>query len=107
MRPGWPLTRTRRLSSSPKAAHLRHGGHEARDERGADERLLRRHRLAAAVGVEDGVLGEQLLEGLQVALLGGREEPLEQGVAGGLVGVEARAARPRDACAPASRAAAS
>ena len=73
-------------------AHLSHGGHEARDERGAEERLLRRHRLAAAVGVQDGVLGEQLLQGLQVALLGGREEPFEQGVAGGLVGVEARAA---------------
>ena len=32
-------------------AHLSHGGHEARDLGGADERLLRRHRLAAAVGV--------------------------------------------------------
>ena len=68
-----------------------HRGHEPGDQRGADERLLRRHRLAAAVGVQDGVLREQLLQGRQVALLGGREEALEQGVAGGLVGVEARA----------------
>ena len=45
-----------------------------------------------AVGVQHGVLGEQLFEGLQVAILGGLEEPLEQRVAGGLVGVEARAA---------------
>ena len=51
------------------------------------------HRLAAVVGVEDRVLGEQLLEGLQVALLGGREEPLQQGVARGFVGVEPRPAR--------------
>ena len=80
------------LELAGRGAHLSHGGHEARDERGAEERLLRRHRLAAAVGVQDGVLGEQLLQGLQVALLGGREEPFEQGVAGGLVGVEARAA---------------
>ena len=69
---------------------LRHAGHEARDQRGAEDRLRRRQRLAAAVGVEDGVLGEHLLERLQVALLRGREEALEQRVAGGLVGVEAR-----------------
>jgi hypothetical protein len=73
-------------------ARLRHGGHEARDERGADERLPRRHRLAAAVGVQDGVLGEQLLQGLQIAFLGGRQEPFQQGVAGSAVGVEARTA---------------
>ena len=54
--------------------------------------LLRRRRLAAAVGVEDGILGEQFLQSLQVALLGGRQEPFEQGVASSLVGVEAGAA---------------
>src|SRR3954451_6377581 len=81
-----------RLELARSGRPLRHGDHEARDERGADERLARRHRLAAAVAVEARVLGEQLLERLQVALLGGGEEPVEQGVAGGLVGVEARAA---------------
>ena len=79
------------LEVARSGAHPGDGGHEARDARGTDQRLPRRHRLAAAVGVEDRVLGEQLLQGLQVALLGGREEPCEQGFAGGLVGVEARA----------------
>ena len=70
-----------------------HRGQEAGDDRGADQRLPRSHRLAAVVGVEDGVLGEHLLQRREVALLGGREEPLEQGVAGVLVGVEPGAIR--------------
>src|SRR5919109_5425379 len=59
------------LELSEKAAHTSHANDEAGDQRGADERLGRRDPLAAAVGVQDGVLGEQLLQGLQVAILGG------------------------------------
>ena len=74
------------LEAAGRRARLGHGGKEARDRRGAEQRLLRRHRLAAAVGIQDSILGQQLLQGLQVSLLGGREEPFEQRVTGRLVG---------------------
>ncbi len=60
---------------------------QARPDSGAFE--TRRVRVNGQPG---RVLREQVLQSRQVALLGGREEPFQQGVAGGLVGVEARTA---------------
>ena len=91
-RPGCPFTRTRRLSNSADDGRTCDTAAMKRAMSAAPTGEKGRPRLAAAVGVQDGVLGEQLLQGLQLALLSGREEPFEQGVARGLVGVEWRAA---------------
>jgi hypothetical protein len=80
----------------PPAARLaRHARHEARDPCRADDGTATREHLAAAVGIQDHVLGEPRLQALDVSFLGGGEEPLQQPVRYALVGVEPRLPAPR------------
>ncbi len=73
--PGCPLTSSRREVMPPKRAAGAHPCHQrARHPGAAVDRTCEGGRLAAAVAVEHHVMGQQLLQPFEIALLGGREE---------------------------------
>ncbi len=77
--PGWPLTSSRRKEKPPAPG----GGAQTRDERpchpgAAVDRTCDGGCLVAAVAVQHHVVSQQLLERLEIALLGGGEEAVRE-----------------------------
>ena len=73
--PGCPLTSSRRVVMPPRRAQdAQPRDQQARHLGAAVDRTRGGGRLAAAVAAEDDVVGQQLLQPLEIAVLGGREE---------------------------------
>ena len=90
--PGWPLTTvSRQLEAEAANALARPRPQRARDAVAAADRPRERRDLAAAVAVQDDVVGQQRLEAVEIAVASGLEEAVRELRALLLGRVEARA----------------